>query len=35
VLGQRVPFNALELVWNPRQFFYLGVTYLVFYVPGD
>ncbi|MCH8278514.1 MAG: SAM-dependent methyltransferase, partial [Proteobacteria bacterium] len=33
VLGQRVPFNALELVWNPRQFFYLGVTYLVFFVP--
>ena len=33
VLGQRVPFNALELVWNPRQFFYLAVTYLVFFVP--
>ena len=33
VLGQRVPFNALEIVWNPRQFFYLAVTYLVFFVP--
>ncbi len=33
VLGQRVPFNALDLVWNPRQYIYLGVTYLVFFVP--
>ncbi len=33
VIGQRVPFNALELVWNPRQFLYLSVTYLVFFVP--
>ena len=33
VFGQRVPFNALEIVWNPRQFFYLAVTYLVFFVP--
>ncbi len=33
VLGQRVPFNALEVVWNPRQFIYLGVTFLVFSVP--
>ena len=33
VLGQRVPFNALDLVWNPRQYLYLGVTYLVFFVP--
>ena len=33
VLGQRVPFNALEIVWNSRQFFYLAVTYLVFFVP--
>jgi len=32
-LGQRVPFNALEIVWNPRQYFYLGVTYLIFFVP--
>ena len=33
VLGQRVPFNALEIVWNPRQFLYLAATYLVFFVP--
>ena len=33
VFGQRVPFNALEIVWNPRQFLYLAVTYLVFFVP--
>ncbi len=33
VLGQRVPFNALEIVWNPRQFYYLALTYLVFFVP--
>ena len=33
VFGQRVPFNALEIVWNPRQYFYLAVTYLVFFVP--
>jgi len=33
VLGQRVPFNALEVVWNPRQFLYLGIIYLIFFVP--
>ncbi len=33
VFGQRVPFNALEIVWNPRQFFYLATSYLVFFVP--
>jgi hypothetical protein len=32
-IGQRVPFNALEIVWNPWQFAYLAVTYLVFLVP--
>jgi hypothetical protein len=32
-LGQRVPFNALEVVWNPRQFLYLGLIYFVFFVP--
>lgn len=32
-VGQRVPFNALEIVWNPRQFLYIGVLYLVFFVP--
>ncbi|MBT8068441.1 MAG: SAM-dependent methyltransferase [Gammaproteobacteria bacterium] len=32
-LGQRVPFNALEVVWDSRQFLYLGLIYLVFFVP--
>ncbi len=32
-LGQRVPFNALEVVWDLRQLFYLGLFYLVFFVP--
>ena len=33
VLGQRVPFNALEIVWNPRQFWNLAGIYLVYFVP--
>jgi spermidine synthase len=32
-LGQRVPFNALEVVWDSRQFLLLGLIYLVFFVP--
>ena len=32
-LGQRVPFNALELVWDSSQFLYLSLIYLVFFVP--
>ena len=32
-LGQRVPFNALEVVWDSRQFVYLSLIYLVFFVP--
>ena len=32
-LGQRVPFNALEIVWDSRQFLYLTLIYLVFFVP--
>ncbi len=32
-LGQRVPFNALELVWDASQFIYLSLIYLVFFVP--
>mgnify|MGYP001825140334 FL=1 len=32
-LGQRVPFNALEVVWDSRQFLLLGLVYLVFFVP--
>jgi len=33
VVGQRVPFNALDVVWNPRQLIYLSGIYLVFFVP--
>jgi len=33
VLGQRVPFNALEIVWDRRQFLNLSIIYLVFFVP--
>ena len=33
VLGQRVPFNALEIVWDRRQLLYLSLIYLVFFVP--
>ena len=33
VIGQLVPFNALEVVWNPRQVIYLSGMYLVFFVP--
>ena len=30
---QRVPFNALEVVWDPRQFVGLGLIYLACFVP--
>jgi len=33
LLGQRLPFNALEVVWNSRQFLYLALMYLVFMIP--
>ena len=33
VLGQRVPFNALEVVWNPHQFLNLAIIYLIYFVP--
>ncbi len=33
VLGQVVPFNALEIIWNPRQFLNLAIVYLVYFVP--
>jgi hypothetical protein len=33
ILGQRIPFNALEIVWDTRQFFNLSIIYLVFFVP--
>ena len=33
LLGQQLPFNALEIAWNPRQLLYLGLMYLLFMVP--
>ncbi|MDJ0910264.1 MAG: hypothetical protein QNI99_13785 [Woeseiaceae bacterium] len=33
VLGQRVPFNALEVIWDPTQFLSLSLLYLVFFLP--
>lgn len=33
VLGQHVPFNALEVVWNPWQIGWLACLYFVFFVP--
>jgi hypothetical protein len=33
VLGQKLPFNALEIVWNPRQFGWLCCLYLVYFLP--
>jgi spermidine synthase len=32
-VGQRVPFNALEIVWDPHQFLYLLLIYLLFFLP--
>jgi SAM-dependent methyltransferase len=32
-LAQRLPFNALEVVWEPRQLLYLLVLYALFTVP--
>jgi SAM-dependent methyltransferase len=32
-IGQRIPFNALDVVWNPRQLIFLSGIYLVFFVP--
>ncbi len=33
VAGQRVPFNALEIVWDRTQILNLALMYLVFFVP--
>ncbi len=33
LLAQRLPFNALEVVWDPAQLFYLGLMYLLLAVP--
>jgi hypothetical protein len=32
-VAQRLPFNALELVWEPRQWLWLALLYLLFAVP--
>lgn len=32
-LGQRVPFNALEVIWQPLQLLYLAALYLLFMWP--
>ena len=32
-LGQQVPFNALEIVWDHRQLLWLAATYLVYFLP--
>jgi spermidine synthase len=32
-LAQRVPFNALEVLWDPFQFLYLAELYLLFMPP--
>jgi hypothetical protein len=33
VLGQRVPFNALEVIWDPVQLVWLAQLYLLFMLP--
>jgi spermidine synthase len=33
VIAQRLPFNALELIWDPRQLLYLGALYAILFVP--
>ncbi len=32
-LAQRLPFNALAVIWEPRQLLYLAAYYLLFAVP--
>jgi len=32
-LARRIPFNGLELVWNPRQLLWLSALYLLLSVP--
>jgi spermidine synthase len=33
VVAQHVPFNALAVLWQPRQLLYLGILYCLFAVP--
>jgi spermidine synthase len=32
-IAERLPFNALELIWDPRQLLYLGALYATLLVP--
>ncbi|HEX6112366.1 MAG TPA: hypothetical protein VFZ10_08665 [Geminicoccaceae bacterium] len=32
-IAQRLPFNALELIWDPHQLLYLGALYAILFVP--
>jgi hypothetical protein len=32
-IAERLPFNALELIWDPRQLLYLGALYAILLVP--
>jgi spermidine synthase len=32
-LGERLPFNPLELIWDPRQLLWLGALYAILIVP--
>jgi spermidine synthase len=32
-LAQRLPFNALAVIWDPRQLLYLAAYYLLFAIP--
>ncbi len=33
IVGQRVPFNALAIIWDWREFLYLSLIYMIFFVP--
>jgi hypothetical protein len=33
MVGQRIPFNALEIVWDSRQLLLLSLLYFVYFVP--
>ncbi|MDH3372822.1 MAG: SAM-dependent methyltransferase [Gammaproteobacteria bacterium] len=33
IVGQRVPFNALEIIWDWREFVHLSLIYVIFFVP--
>jgi hypothetical protein len=32
-LAQNIPFNAEEILWDPRQIFYLGIMFLLLTIP--